>query len=219
MAKIPALKSLIASQDSPNSRRDLWVPSDNPGWYEVQVWVVAVSDGDTVDVIFGGETEARRVRLGGIGAPEMDQPFGPECKSLLETLALGKNLMLDVVCTGSVEDCPGGDACVCVDYFGRIVGNLHDGDWRNSINKQLGEVGMAYNMPTHGLLYGATNAEKRTRSKRISIWGKWGGEVCPWSHRRAGTQTPMEFMEPKEEEEARGADIEARIKAALGGQA
>ena len=92
---------------------------------------------------------------------------------------MGRNLTLDVTCTGSVEDCPGGNECVCVDYYDRLVGILHDGNWRNSINKQLVEAGLAYILRTYGLLYNGTNAEKRARSKRIGIWRRHGGEVRP----------------------------------------
>lgn len=64
---------------------------DDPSYFEIQVWVVAVSDGDTVRVIPEGETEPIVVRLAGIDAPEKDQPYGAESTALLESLALGKH--------------------------------------------------------------------------------------------------------------------------------
>ena len=81
---------------------------NNPDFYELPVWVVSVTDGDTVHVIPEGETEPLKVRLGGIDAPEMNQPYGEESKNLLTILALGRSLTLDVVCTGSNPGCPGG---------------------------------------------------------------------------------------------------------------
>lgn len=169
----------------------------DPGYYATSAWVVAVSDGDTVHAVLEGATEPVKVRLGGIDAPEMDQEYGPESKALLERLALGKQLNLHVICTGSNLDCPGGDACTCTDIYGRLVGVLSEGSWRQSINKRLVEAGLAYDWPRYGLLEGCHNAQRRARSKRVGVWARFGGEVRPWSHRHGGELTPMEFMKTK----------------------
>ncbi len=171
-------------------------------YYVTQVWVVHVTDGDTVHVIPEGETKPVKVRLGGIDAPEMDQPFGEQSRDLLTTLAMGRELTLDVACTLSNPDCPGGPACTCTDIYGRLVGVLHDGNWKESVNKQMVESGMAYAWPTFGQVFGCHNAQRRARQKREGIWKRFGGEVRPWSHRHGGTQTPIEFMQAKLEAEA-----------------
>jgi endonuclease YncB( thermonuclease family) len=63
----------------------------------VAVWqgrVSWVSDGDTVWVtpLLG---DARKVRLLGIDAPEICQPHGPQAKTALETLVLGKRVTVE----------------------------------------------------------------------------------------------------------------------------
>lgn len=177
------------------------VYQNNPGFYELPVWVVSVTDGDTVHVIPEGASEPLKVRLGGIDAPEMNQSYGEESRDLLTALSLGKCLTLDVVCTGSNAGCPGGVVCTCTDRYGRRVGILHDGNWRQSVNKEMVEQGLAYNWPKYGMLYGGNNAQIRARKKRVGIWARFGGDVRPWSHRHGGALTPMEYM--KAEAEAR----------------
>ncbi len=144
--------------------------------------VVAVPDGDTVVVVADGI--ALRVRLHGIDAPELDQPWGPESRDALAALVLGRRLILDVL---------------DLDRYGRTVGILHGGDPRRSVNKEMVERGMAYNWPRYGMLYGGNNAQRRARSKRVGLWERFGGHVRPWSHRRGGTQTPIEFMKASKE--------------------
>ena len=174
---------------------------------DLQVWVVAVIDGDAVRVIPDGESEPLVVRLGGIDSPESNQKFGPEATALLSDLALCRSLPLEVYDT---------------DRYGRSVGVPHDGNWLQSINKEMVEQGLAYNWPRYGMLYGGHNAQRRAKSERIGIWQRHGGEVRPWNHRHGGVLTPIEFMEAKVEEEFRAkekAERDARIKAALGEQA
>ncbi len=181
---------------------DSYADGDDPSYFEVQVWVVSVTDGDTVRVIFDGEIEHVKVRLAGLDAPETDQEYGPESTALLETLALGKTLTLAVICTNRNPGCPGGTDCQCTDYYGRRVGILYESTWRDSINRQLIEAGLAYNWPSYGMLYGGDRAQRRARTNKVGVWARFGGEVRPWSHRHGGNLTPMEYMREKEEEEA-----------------
>ena len=150
----------------------------------LQVEVVAVNDGDTVRVIPKGGSTPFKVRLHGIDAPELDQPFGEESRDSLAALLAGKSILVDVL---------------CVDRYGRQVGILHEGNPRNSFNKQMVEEGMAYNWPSYGMLYGGNNAQVRERKARVGIWATFGGEVRPWSHRHGGAQTPIEFAKAKAE--------------------
>ena len=101
------------------------------------------------------------------------------------------------------RDVPAGVACACTDRYGRRVGILHDDNWRNSINKEMVEQGLAYNWPKYGMLYGGNNAQIRARKRRVGIWERFGGDVRPWSHRRGGTETPIEFAKAKAEAEAK----------------
>ena len=191
---------------------DKYEDEDDPSYFETQAWVVSVTDGDTVHVIPEGEAEPIKVRLAGIDAPETDQQYGSESTALLERLALGKTLTLAIICTNRNPGCPGGEACRCTDLYGRRVGILYEGTWRKSINKELVEQGLAYNWPSYGMLYGGNRAQRRAKSQRIGIWQRHGGEVRPWTHRHGGTQTPMEYMEAKEEEESKGKGLRGKAK-------
>ena len=182
---------------------DIYQDEDDPSYFEIQVWVVSVTDGDTIHVVPEGETEPMKVRLAGIDAPEKDQPYGTESTALLESLALGKQLTLAVICTNRNPGCPGGDECECTDFYGRRVGVLYESTWRHSINKELVEHGLAYNWRSYGMLYGGNRAQRRDREKRIGVWQRHGGEVRPWSHRHGGTQTPLEYMQEREAERGR----------------
>jgi endonuclease YncB( thermonuclease family) len=52
--------------------------------------VVAVAEGDTLTLSVNGERV--RLRLSGIDAPELDQPFGAQSRAALSTLTIGKRL-------------------------------------------------------------------------------------------------------------------------------
>ena len=160
--------------------------------------VVAVTDGDTVSVIPKGGKESMKVRLHGIDAPELDQEFGVESRDKLVALLNGKSVFVDIL---------------CVDRYGRQVGILHSGNPRQSFNKEMVEEAMAYNWPRYGMLYGDNNAQVRARKARVGIWARFGGEVRPWSFRRGGTETPIEFAKAKKLEKAEAkakAEVEAR---------
>ena len=167
----------------------------------LKVLVADVIDGDTVKVAIRKGATPMKIRLHGIDAPELDQDFGPESKGVLEKMVLGKTVMLDIV---------------GVDRFGRQVGILYRKSPKNSFNKLLVELGMAYNWPRYGMLDGGNNAQVRARKKRDGIWQRFGGEVRPWSHRHGGTQTPIEYTKAKlEQAEREKAEREAKVEKAL----
>lgn len=61
----------------------------------IQVELVRVVDGDTIWVAYQGFQH--KLRLHGIDAPELDQPFGPNAKTLLETKLFEKHLRFEQV--------------------------------------------------------------------------------------------------------------------------
>ena len=167
----------------------------------LRIKVTEVVDGDTVRAISKKGEEPFKIRLHGIDAPELDQLYGEESRDLLAALVEGKVIFVDIV---------------DVDYYGRQVGILHAGNPRQSVNKLMVELGLAYNWPKYGRLWGGHNAQKRARSKRIGLWQRFGGEVRPWSHRHGGTQTPIEYTKAKlEAGDKAKAEPEAKVEAAL----
>ena len=59
--------------------------------------VVAVLDGDTIEVMHGGRAE--KVRLNGIDCPEKDQAFGSRAKQFTSDLAFGQKVTVAVLDT------------------------------------------------------------------------------------------------------------------------
>ena len=66
--------------------------SSNSFCEEIQVEVLRVVDGDTIDVLYG--EKVRRVRLQGIDSPELDQPFGQQATAYLSSLIQDKEVSI-----------------------------------------------------------------------------------------------------------------------------
>ena len=73
--------------------------------------VVAVFDGDTIEVLVDGEP--RRIRLAGIDTPERGQPWAERSKQALAERTFGKEVQINEV---------------AVDRYGRTVGELYADD-------------------------------------------------------------------------------------------
>jgi hypothetical protein len=73
--------------------------------------VVAVSDGDTLTLQVAGR-ESVRIRLAGIDAPELDQPYGAQARRALTALARHGTARVEVVDR---------------DDYGRLVGTVYVG--------------------------------------------------------------------------------------------
>lgn len=56
--------------------------------------VVGVTDGDTITVLDGLQTQ-HKIRLAGIDCPEKSQPFGPSAKQSLSDLVFGRSVSVD----------------------------------------------------------------------------------------------------------------------------
>ena len=78
--------------------------------------IAKVTDGDTVVT-----SEGDRIRLWGIDAPEMNQPYGKEATIVLTELIHGKKLFAEIIDT---------------DRYGRQVARIYTGDGMN-INRSL----------------------------------------------------------------------------------
>ena len=105
-----------------------------------------VIDGDTLYV---GPT---KIRLQGIAAPELDEPFGPEARDFLIAVALGKRARCDLTGERSFDR----QVAVC-----RIDGQ--------DLGKMIIEAGLARDCPRFsGGRYGPFEVE---RSKRLPLPG------------------------------------------------
>ena len=87
--------------------------------------VIAVHDGDTITL--QNESGQKKIRLAGIDAPELNQPFGVESRAALREVVLDKQVQVETSKT---------------DKYGRVVGKVMlDGQ---DINLKQVQSGMAW---------------------------------------------------------------------------
>jgi len=126
--------------------------------------VVAVLDGDTLDVLEGGR--AVRVRLYGVDCPEKSQAFGQKAKQFTSGLAFGKTVKVEVHDT---------------DRYGRAVGEVFLGE--RSLNRELVFAGLAWWYQR----YAADDAEleRLEAEARAAKRGLWADKAptAPWFFR------------------------------------
>ena len=140
-----------------------------------RVQVLRVVDGDSLEVQYAGLFSFRRrpfpVRLYGIDAPELAQPYGPEARRELESLVRRGGIRMEEIAT---------------DRYGRCVGLLYrrrPGRGR-SINRAMVQSGMAYWYRRYGGRdLGFPDAEAEAKSKRRGVWQERGGSQRPWDYR------------------------------------
>ena len=130
--------------------------------------VVSVHDGDTVTVRTD-DGQTLKVRLQGIDAPELKQPFGSRSRDELSALVKGKPVTL--VERGR-------------DKYGRTLGNvLVDGVDANA--RQVA-TGMAWHYARFDKSPALARAQEAARAARTGLWGD-AAPVAPWEW-RAGEQ-------------------------------
>jgi uncharacterized protein (TIGR03067 family) len=114
-----------------------------------------------------------RIRLNGIDAPELQQPFGKESQELLQQLLRGR--VLRVVTRGE-------------DRGGQIIGDVYvrlsEGAAERSLNVELVERGWAW----HFVRFAKDNrelaeAEQKARAARRGLWSAAEAKA-PWDFRR-----------------------------------
>jgi len=128
--------------------------------------VIAVLDGDTIDIL-DSHREKIRIRIHGIDAPEIGQPFGRNAKDLLAERIAGQQVNV---------------VCLSHDRFGRTIGDIiWNGD---RLSVQLVTEGMAWHQVSFALndLELAT-AELKARSDKVGLWSD-KRHVPPWEWRK-----------------------------------
>ena len=132
--------------------------------------VIAVHDGDTITL--RTETNKKKIRLAGIDAPELKQPYGVESRSLLRQAVLDKSVLVETSRN---------------DKYGRVIGKVTlDGQ---DINLKQIQSGWAWVYREYlkefskdeKAIYLATESD----SKRNSV-GIWNDvlPLAPWEFRR-----------------------------------
>ena len=129
--------------------------------------VVAVTDGDTIQVLHDGTVD--RVRLWGIDAPESKQAFGTRAKQFVGDAAFAQEVAVKV--RG-------------LDRYKRVLGEVVLPDGRN-LNHEIVRAGLAWwyvQFAKHDATLRAL--EQEARAARRGLWSE-AGAVAPWEWRKA----------------------------------
>jgi micrococcal nuclease len=132
--------------------------------------VVKITDGDTVTVLDGSNTQ-HKIRLAGIDAPEKGQPFGTKARENLAGKMFGQVVHVEVV---------------DVDRYRREVGRIYLGE--RFINAEMVRDGFAWRYPQYDRPGEFTAAEADAHEHRRGLWAD-PNPVPPWEWRRAKRQT------------------------------
>ena len=127
---------------------------------------VSIVDGDSFKVKVQGVV--MDVRLQGIDAPEMEQPFGRDAKGILERLIRDQQLVL------VFDD---------VDRYGRIVARVWVGNV--DINREVIRSGAAWFDAEYARDDELYEAERKARNARLGLWAlPLENRIEPWVWRQ-----------------------------------
>ena len=139
-----------------------------------RVRIRRVVDGDSLEVKYAGLFSFLRrpfpVRLYGIDAPELAQPYGRESRRHLESLVRRGGIRMDVMST---------------DRYGRTVGLLYRRRRRaQSVNVEMVRSGMAWWYRRYGGRdLGFADAEAEAKRRRRGVWKRGDRIQRPWDYR------------------------------------
>ena len=132
--------------------------------------VIRVVDGDSVNVLRISDKEELRLRLYGIDAPEMKQPYGRESKDALKGI-LGPNTVISV----EVLD---------KDRYNRLICELHLNNENISVNEWMVSKGNAWHYKKYAPNdMNLQSAEENARNNKLGLWSS-GGPIPPWDFRK-----------------------------------
>ena len=124
--------------------------------------VVSIHDGDTITIL--QDKQQIKVRLFGIDAPELKQPYGKQAKQFLANLIAGE--VVEVEEHGK-------------DRYKRTIGTIYlDG---KDINAQMVANGYAWAYRKFSKKY--TAQESRAKSQRLGLW-RDKEPISPWEWRK-----------------------------------
>lgn len=120
-------------------------------WFDAQV--VTVADGDTLELIAAGERATIRIRLEGVDAPELGEPFSREALALARALLLRQQVRVH-----------GRD----VDNYGRLVARVVAAG--RDASEALIDAGLACHFTRFANDPALARAESRARTQGRGFW-------------------------------------------------
>jgi endonuclease YncB( thermonuclease family) len=131
---------------------------------EVAGRVVGVADGDTLTVL-DADKKQHRIRISGIDAPEIGQPFANRAKQTLSELAFNREVRVEVIGT---------------DKYGREVGRvLVDGE---DASLKMLKAGMAWHFDKFDDSPEYASAQAEAREAKAGLWSATD-PISPWQWR------------------------------------
>lgn len=166
----------LDGHQAPARPQAVTVPHESPRVAHglLQARVIAVLDGDTVEVLDTTQRQ-HRIRLAGIDAPELAhpgmaaQPYGRQAKDALAEMTLGRSVRVEIL---------------DVDGFGREIGAIACNGW--DVNLAMVRLGAAWAYrqyltgPNRGTYIAAEGA---AHTKRRGLWVD-AEPVAPWEWRK-----------------------------------
>lgn len=143
--------------------------------------VVAVKDGDTIEVLRDGK--AVRIRLQGIDCPESKQAFGSKARAFTSDLVFGREVTVIASTT---------------DRYGRLVANVIFDRDRN-LNQELVKAGYAWWYKRYAKKDKALKAlEKQARDSHVGLWSD-PRPIPPWEFRKMKRESSQKEKETVDE--------------------
>ncbi len=126
---------------------------------------ISVKDGDTIVVLYKKDIQVR-IRLCGIDAPELKQPYGKEAKNYAKTLAYNK--VVTVRDTG-------------MDKYGRTIAWIKLPDGRDFSSEML-RAGYAWHYTQYDKSQKLQDLEQEERDSQRGLWADLD-PIPPWDFR------------------------------------
>lgn len=132
---------------------------------------ISIQDGDTVEVLTA-DNVTKRLRLGGIDAPESNMPYGTRAKISLSELIFGRTVRVEVLDAQQ----NGGK-----DRYGRLVARV----WLNGQDINLEQInrGMAWAYRAYLKDQSYIQAEELARQQNKGLWSM-PDPTPPWEWRK-----------------------------------
>jgi endonuclease YncB( thermonuclease family) len=136
------------------------------------VTVLDVHDGDTLTVSQGGKELT--VRVEGIDAPELAQPFGEASGDGLRALVSGRLLRITTF---------------DVDKYGRTLARLYLPDGRD-VSQVMVSTGLAWHFARYSNDHRLVDLQETARRSRVGLWAS-ADAVPPWDFRSGDAAVPV----------------------------
>lgn len=144
----------------------------------LEVRVVAVVDGDTLDIAAEGEKSVVRIELADVDCPELDQPYGQDAKQTVSSLVLGKRVRVRAVVRNR---------------FGQFFARVYLPDGRD-LNAELITRGLAWWNSQTSRDEELRSLELQARAQKRGLWSDIE-PTSPWDWRYQAASRTLEEAE------------------------